>query len=1590
MKHGPAAAGVVLGLFVSVCGGASGAASARLHEGRVILKNAFVEIVFVPDKAGRCVSLKYRGLEYENGPYGSLEDRIWELPGYDLPKVSYRATILQSGPEAAVVRFVARPRSPGYTRLEFQRTVTLRAGRSDVEVVNTFVNQDRQPLPVGFWIFTEFQVPGRENVVTFPSARGLDRLYVNAGREPKEDPRNATVIGRERWVYDNPRGFLGWHTPDKGPGLAITFDLARLSMLYNWTSTTLITTEFVFNELPIAPGRRLAFTYRLVPFQGLPSLDGAAGNIAGCLALPATMKAPATAGVHVTLVSGVARKVAVTLRAKRLPRGQWATAGEKPLALAADQAGEVAFNWTPKAEGTWVVSARIAEGARMLLDMEKPVVVGAGSADYVMTTDVRRMGKEMAGYRKQTKEYQEDPARRQEIARRFQFFRAIDESVATPHVAWGKPLAGGPVRALLLPSWYAGREVVELAQRLDLKYEHVALMRERDWSPFGRKGTNLFEIMEQRLVERLKGGEPVVALSSSPCPWPDLRASTRKALLQAVDQGKGLVYCGQTGPVARAMGKQFVQDKDAARALTSAMPAHLRRARVRAGLYGKGRVVLLHHLAYWKYNSLLFHRTGGGLHTRHDQEREAACSVLAKSLVWAARRDTGVAIRLPARITVKSENTGGKSIAATIARAHGAPPVGSVDWFVQPPGDVAPIRVVQTAGEARLSLRLPHLQAGPYVLYAIARQGKDVLDWTCALLNVTTDSTLAVTLDKTRYEPSDTAGVTVEVHKAHATGLVLRCDLADTVGRLMATETRPLGAGAGAETVRFAFPMGLAAAKMAVVRATLLSGRDPLVAARATASIHVPRTQGFRYIPYGSYFRETAELVGAYSMMGSSDLAARLNLDNYIWGNMPDFTLSAAASLDQLIRRPCLSAPDYVKRSRDWTRKMAAGMALYGDLALIITDEWNYAGRSAKVTNFCHSPTCEGLFREYLRQEYGTLDRLNASWGSQYKTWGAIHAPRWEDTLKSGRFIPWIDKRRAQESVVAAYLKQCGDAGKQVYPDFRISLSGTKNPTSVTGYDWWKVMNALDAVSLYGGPQIELARSFARPRHLLTRWVGYDYADADPGRGAQRIWAMMFSGLNGVTDFAPNRWSPLFWPDLSPRRYGRAVAEAVAALHRGSGELIVHAAMADDGVAILYSHPSTHSAAAEGARGRPVNDGTYVNGLSSSQALLRDVGLQYRYVAADQVTGGVLDKAGYRLLVIPFSRAISPRALAAIRGFVQRGGVVLADMCPGIEDQHGKPYATSPLDEVFGVKRPQHRALYRQGDVQTLSRTVRRARTVTGSLRMMLGEADVTLDGAVALGRFKDERGEYVPALIEHRFGKGRAILLNFGLADYQSYRAAGVGGEESVIVRARAEKTQEVRALLRGILAAAGIKPRMTLTSEPPVGSRFATRFRSGDAVYVGLSAHPDTARKLRFSLSGMDQPRRHVYDVRAAKFLGHTDTFAYEMKKSFAEVLALMPNAIGRVSLRVAETCERGHAARLDVSLAGWTPPMGHTVFRVEVRRPDGSLDRLYTRNLVTRNGSAGMTIPFALSDPAGDWRVAATEVVSGHRAEAQIHVR
>ena len=76
------------------------------------------------------------------------------------------------------------------------------------------------------------------------------------------------------------------------------------------------------------------------------------------------------------------------------------------------------------------------------------------------------------------------------------------------------------------------------------------------------------------------------------------------------------------------------------------------------------------------------------------------------------------------------------------------------------------------------------------------------------------------------------------------------------------------------------------------------------------------------------------------------------------------------------------------------------------------------------------------------------------------------------------------------------------------------------------------------------------------------------------------------------------------------------------------------------------------------------------------------MGLQHRFVSSEQVRRGEL-LGDYRVLILPHAIALGASEAAEIRGFVERGGVLIADSEPGRFDEHGRRLTKPALSDLF-------------------------------------------------------------------------------------------------------------------------------------------------------------------------------------------------------------------------------------------------------------------------------------------------------------------
>jgi hypothetical protein len=124
-------------------------------------------------------------------------------------------------------------------------------------------------------------------------------------------------------------------------------------------------------------------------------------------------------------------------------------------------------------------------------------------------------------------------------------------AVETPHVKWAKPLAGGPIHLLAVPTVGEGRTLVELAERLSLDLTTVTIDPAWDlnkWTmsfgdDYGARAEKgdlklVYSYLEQELLSDKKFDVILLPLNHG---WEQLTPKSREALARRVREGCGLV-----------------------------------------------------------------------------------------------------------------------------------------------------------------------------------------------------------------------------------------------------------------------------------------------------------------------------------------------------------------------------------------------------------------------------------------------------------------------------------------------------------------------------------------------------------------------------------------------------------------------------------------------------------------------------------------------------------------------------------------------------------------------------------------------------------------------------------------------------------------------------------------------------------------------------------------------------------------------------------------------------------------------------------------------------------------------------------------
>lgn len=517
------------------------------------------------------------------------------------------------------------------------------------------------------------------------------------------------------------------------------------------------------------------------------------------------------------------------------------------------------------------------------------------------------------------------------------------------------------------------------------------------------------------------------------------------------------------------------------------------------------------------------------------------------------------------------------------------------------------------------------------------------------------------------------------------------------------------------------------------------------------------------------------------------------------------------------------------------------------------------------------NPYTQDRFRQWLRQRYGTLDKLNAAWGRHFTAWSEVSAPRFSTILSYTDFIDWklflYDK-------AAADMRLKYDAIRRV--DASHVITAHASPPSILAtpmsgidtFDDFRQARVLDYYGLSMYPyhnnrsgnwtswmlQLQPDFSYAANKQHGGFYVGELQAGQGtvglkigdhivPGDEREWIWTAIAAGAKAINIYAYYPMSTGYESGgyglinldgtLTPRaKEAGEIARTVTKYSR----LFADSTPVQPQVALLYNPLSQMI-------GGYNNVGNDVSMLPSKSLIG-----YYRYFVQHNIPVTFIDRAElsakdlarYRLVIVPNSLVLTQQAASELAAYVRAGGHLVGEARMAWNNEKGEASPRIPglgLSEVFGVdeaKVEKHAqvAFKIAGAGSPLTQGIA-GQTVQGAF---FAESLKPLAAAGARVQVLAAFDDGTPAMTAATYGKGKALYIGsfLGLARQESDAAA-----------------RSSNALLHNVLDWAGVQPPL------------ATPGVNGEQVEVRLKQVRGTDSYLLFAINHQKQPQDASIDI-------------------------------------------------------------------------------------------------------------------------------
>jgi beta-galactosidase len=506
-------------------------------------------------------------------------------------------------------------------------------------------------------------------------------------------------------------------------------------------------------------------------------------------------------------------------------------------------------------------------------------------------------------------------------------------------------------------------------------------------------------------------------------------------------------------------------------------------------------------------------------------------------------------------------------------------------------------------------------------------------------------------------------------------------------------------------------------------------------------------------------------------------------------------------------------------------------------------DVWNECNYPA---DRCYCPASAEKFRAWLREKYEDLKALGETWHRySFASWEDVQPPRslgpYPDVLDWLQFridnayelMRWrvelireLDPSHAitAHGVVGSLTRAASSGADDWRAASEVDSYGYTWGAARHGNEPWKQWHAVDLVrAACRGKRFWHTEAYAGPLWMAGNVVGRERSDgriADPEH--IRLWDMT-SFAAGATGLMRLRWRPLLDGPLfgafgaygmdggrTPRsEMTSKIAKWVAAPEQ---ELLWQARPVQGEIGIIYLPETQRFCQAQQG-----NTKYFADSLRGVYQAFFDSNIQADWVHLEDI-------ADYEVLYLAFPYMLSKDTADVLIDWVQRGGTLISEGCPGYFGDRGHVGVRQPnhgLDELFGAVETY---VEFTPDLTEGFDFECDELTVPGSLFLQAYEPS----GGTVRGKYLD--GERI-AVVENSSGEGRTLLIGTfpGYAYFQ-------------------RPTEEGRRFLAGLLNWAGVSPHLSVDADDVV----ARLHRGDDATVLWIVNHAFESREVQVDLGG------------------------------------------------------------------------------------------------------------------------------------------